>query len=75
MFGYRPLSVMMEVVLLLFRDKIITDGMVIPYNIAFGRGTVADFKDVYMNTKKTERFAFRCDFCRTVTSIFSLQLS
>jgi len=40
---------MMEAVLLPFRDKIITDGLVIPYNIVFGRGAAADFKDVYMD--------------------------
>lgn len=58
MFGYRPLPVMMEAVLLPFRDKIITDGLVIPYNIVFGRGAAADFKDVYMDAKKNGKIRF-----------------
>ena len=58
MFGYRPLPVMMEAVLLPFRDKIITDGLVIPYNIVFGRGAAADFKDAYMNAKERGKIRF-----------------
>ena len=58
MFGYRPLPVMLEAVLLPFRDKIITDGLVIPYNIVFGRGAAADFKDVYMDAKKNGKIRF-----------------
>ncbi len=58
MFGYRPLPVMMEAVLLPFRDKIITDGLVIPYNIVFGRGAAADFKDTYMDAKKSGKILF-----------------
>jgi len=58
MFGYRPLPVMLEAVLLPFRDKIITDGLVIPYNIVFGRGAAADFKDAYMNAKKSGKIRF-----------------
>jgi len=58
MFGYRPLPVMMEAVLLPFRDKIITDGLVIPYNVVFGRGAAADFKDAYMNAKKSGKIRF-----------------
>lgn len=58
MFGYRPLPVMMEAVLLPFRDKIITDGLVIPYNIVFGRGAAADLKDAYMDAKKSGKIYF-----------------
>lgn len=58
MFGYRPLPVMPEAVLLPFRDKIITDGLVIPYNIVFGRGAAADFKDSHMNAKKSGKIRF-----------------
>ena len=58
MFGYRPLPVMMEAVLLPFRDKIITDGLVLLYNIVFGRGAAADFKDAYMDAKKNGKIRF-----------------
>ena len=58
MFDYRPLPVMMEAVLLPFRDKIITDGLVISYDIVFGRGAAADFKDTYMNAKKMGEIHF-----------------
>lgn len=58
MFGYRPLPVMLEAVLLPFRDKIITYGLVIPYNIVFGRGAAADFKDAYMDAKKSGKIHF-----------------
>ena len=58
MFGYRPLPVMMDAVLLPFRDKIITDGLVLPYNIVFGRGAAADFKDAYMDAKKNGKIRF-----------------
>jgi hypothetical protein len=49
---------MLEAVLLPFRDKIITDGLVIPYNIVFGRETAADFKDAYMDAKKSGKIRF-----------------
>ena len=58
MFNYRPLPVMLEAVLLPFRDKIITDGLVVPYHIVFGRGASADFKDTYMNAKKMGKIHF-----------------
>ena len=58
MFGYRPLPVMMEAVLLPFRDKIITDGLVIPYNVVFSRGAAADFNYAYMNAKKSGKIRF-----------------
>lgn len=58
MFDYRPLPVMLEAVLLPFRGKIITDGLVVPYNIVFGRGASADFKDTYMDAKKLGNIHF-----------------
>lgn len=54
----RPLPVLLNAVLLPFRDKIITDGLVIPYNVDFGRGAAADFKDIYMDAKKSGRIRF-----------------
>ena len=58
MFVYRPLPVMLEAVLLPFRDKIITDGLVVSYHIVFGRGAATDFKDAYMNAKKMGNIHF-----------------
>jgi len=58
MFNYRPLPVMLEAALLPFRDKIITDGLVVPYHIVFGRGASTDFKDAYMNAKKMGKIHF-----------------
>ena len=58
MFDYRPIPVMLDAVLLPFRDKIITDGLVVPYHIVFGRGASADFRDTYMNAKKIGKIHF-----------------
>ena len=58
MFGCRPLPVLMKAVLLPFRDKIITDGIVIPCNILFGRGYVSGFRDVYMDAKRSSSIRF-----------------
>ena len=54
----RPLPVMLDAVLLPFRDKIITDGLVVSKNIVFGRGAAADFKDAYMDAKKSGKIRF-----------------
>ena len=58
MFDYRPIPVMLDAVLLPFRDKIITDGLVVPYNIVFGSSASADFRDTYMNAKKIGKIHF-----------------
>lgn len=58
MLAYQPVPVLLEAVLLPFRDKIVTDGLVIPYNISFGRGYAAEFKDIYMDAKKSGRIRF-----------------
>ena len=54
----RPLPVLLETVLLPFRDKIITDGLVVSRNIVFGRGAAADFKDAYIDAKKNRKIHF-----------------
>ena len=54
----RPLPVLLDAVLLPFRGRIITDGLVISSNIVFGRGAAADFKDAYMDAKKSGRIQF-----------------
>ena len=56
--GGRPLPVLLDAVLLPFRDRIITDGLVVSRNITFGRGAAADFKDAYMDAKKNGKICF-----------------
>ena len=52
--------VLLDAVLIPFRDSIISDGLVVPYRIYFGKGAREDFKEVYMNAKRnhTIRFSF-----------------
>ena len=56
--GGRPMPVLLDAVLLPFRDRIITDGLVVSRNITFGRGAAADFKDAYMDAKKNGKICF-----------------
>lgn len=44
--------VLLDAVLIPFRDCIISDGLVMPYAIRFGKGAIGDFKDAYMYAKK-----------------------
>ena len=41
--------VLLDAVLLPFLDSIISDGLVVPYRIYFGKGAIEDFKEVYMS--------------------------
>lgn len=58
MLGNSP--VLLDAVLLPFRDSIISDGLVVPYRIHFGKGAREGFKEDYMNAKRahTIRFSF-----------------
>ena len=58
MLGNSP--VLLDAVLLPFRDSIISDGLVVPYRIYFGKGAREGFKEEYMNAKRahTIRFSF-----------------
>lgn len=58
MLGESP--ALLEAVLIPFRGSIISDGLVVPYRIYFGKGTREDFKEEYMNAKRnhTIRFSF-----------------
>lgn len=58
MLGESP--VLLDAVLIPFRGSIISDGLVVPYRICFGKGAIEDFKEVYMNAKRnhTIRFSF-----------------
>lgn len=58
MFFYRPLPILLKATLIPFKDKIISDGLVIPYNVCFGKGYSSDFKDIYMNAKKNKTIHF-----------------
>ena len=53
MFYGAPLPLMMEATLLPFREVIITDGLVMTYNIIIGNNAKRMFKAVYMNAKTT----------------------
>ena len=58
MLGESP--VLLDAVLIPFRDSIISDGLVAPYRIYFGKGAREGFKEAYMNAKRnhTIRFSF-----------------
>ena len=45
-------------VLIPFRGNIISDGLVVPYQIYFGKGARDDFKDAYMNAKRNNTIRF-----------------
>lgn len=53
MFYYRSPPIMLNAVLIPFRDVVISDGLVLPYNIAFGRNYASEWKDIYMTAKKS----------------------
>lgn len=52
MFLFAPMPLLMEATFIPFRDVIISDGLVIPYNIVIGTNMAKDFKDIYMEAKK-----------------------
>ena len=56
MLGEAP--VLLDAVLIPFRGSIISDGLVAPYHIYFGKGARADFKDAYMNAKRNQTIRF-----------------
>ena len=53
MFYGAPMPLIIEATFMPFRDVIISDGLVIPYNILVGGGMKRIFKDVYMAAKKS----------------------
>ena len=55
MFFGAPMPLMLEATFMPFRDVIISDGLVMPYNILIGGGMKRMFKDVYMAAKKSGR--------------------
>ena len=55
MFFGAPMPLILEATFMPFRDVIISDGLVIPYNIIVGGGMKRMFKEIYMNAKKSGR--------------------
>ena len=53
MFFGAPMPLMLEATFMPFRDVIISDGLVMPYNIIVGGGMKQMFKNVYMTAKKS----------------------
>ena len=53
MFGRACLPLLMDATLIPFGDGIISDGLFRTSAIAFGRNMTDDFKDIYMEAKKT----------------------
>lgn len=56
MLGEAP--VLLDAVLIPFRGSIISDGLVMPYRICFGKGARESFKDAYMNAKRNNAIRF-----------------
>lgn len=52
MFYYAPMPLMVETTLMPFRDVIITNGLIMPYNIVIGSNIKRSLKDTYMAAKK-----------------------
>ena len=51
MYGH-PLPIMVEAVLLPFKERIIYDGLLMPYSILFGAGIRGDLNEVYQRAKQ-----------------------
>ena len=56
MLGEAP--VLLDAVLIPFRGSIISDGLVVPYRICFGKGAREDFKEAYMTAKRNRKIHF-----------------
>lgn len=52
MFCYVPLPIMVQATFMPFRDVIISDGLVMPYNLVIGHNMESHFKAIYMTAKK-----------------------
>ncbi len=52
MFYGAPLPLILEAALIPFQDVIISDGLVVPYQIIIGRTMAGGFKNVYLDAKK-----------------------
>ena len=52
-FLFFSIPLLVEATLYPFRDVIITDGLIMPYNVVFGGGVKTTYKDIYIEAKKT----------------------
>ena len=55
MFGYRPLPVILKATLMPFKEVIISDGLVIPYDIIIGNNIAGGVKKTYLEAKNQGR--------------------
>ena len=55
MFYGAPMPLVLEATFMPFRDVIISDGLVMPFNILVGGGMKRVFKDLYLTAKKSGR--------------------
>ncbi len=53
MFYFAPMPLIVDATFIPFRDNIISDGIVIPYNILIGGGMKRMLKEAYMSAKKS----------------------
>lgn len=53
MFHGAPMPLMVKATFIPFRDVIISDGLVMPYNVIMGSGIKRTLKEVYMSAKKS----------------------
>ena len=53
MFRMHPLPVMMDMTIIPFKDKIITDGLIKAMPLIFGPNFKSDLKECYMSAKKS----------------------
>ena len=47
------MPLLMEATFIPFRDVIISDGLVILYNVVIGKNMALQFEDIYMDVKKS----------------------
>lgn len=52
LFDCRP-PIALEAALIPFKNVIISDGIVTPYNVIFGKNYASSFKEIYMSAKKS----------------------
>ena len=52
MFYYASMPLMVEATLMPFKDVIITDGLIMPYNLVIGSNMTKSFKDTYLTAKR-----------------------
>lgn len=52
MFEDYPMPLIVDATLMPFKNVIITDGLIVPYNVILGSNMNNSFKEIYMNAKK-----------------------